>query len=104
MPRVRKDLLGQTGTTRNQTPQRQSLGLPLPGEELPGCRSDGRAVTGIARLTVTRNSDYGKEVERMKNPRLNLESQFKGVEKALQNPKTPRQLVPSLQRRAKELS
>lgn len=40
----------------------------------------------------------------MKNPGFSLESQFKGVEKALQNPKTPPQLIPSLRRRAKELS
>jgi hypothetical protein len=40
----------------------------------------------------------------MKKPKLSLESQFKGVEKALQNPNTPRQLIPSLHRRAKELS
>jgi hypothetical protein len=40
----------------------------------------------------------------MKKPKLSLESQFRGVEKALQNPKTPRQLIPSLQRRATELS
>lgn len=45
-----------------------------------------------------------RKVERMKKPGLSLESQFKGVEKALHNPKTPRQLIPSLQRRAKELS
>jgi hypothetical protein len=40
----------------------------------------------------------------MKKPKLSLESQLKGVEKALQNPKTPRQLIPSLHWRAKELS
>lgn len=40
----------------------------------------------------------------MKKPKLSLETQFRGVEKALQNPRTPRQLIPSLQRRAKELS
>jgi hypothetical protein len=40
----------------------------------------------------------------MQKPKLSLESQFRGVEKALQNPETPRQLIPSLQRRAKELS
>jgi len=40
----------------------------------------------------------------MKKPKLSLESQFRGVEKALQNPKTPPQLIPSLRRRAKELS
>jgi hypothetical protein len=40
----------------------------------------------------------------MKKPGLSLESQFRGIEKALQNPKTPSQLIPSLRRRAKELS
>jgi len=40
----------------------------------------------------------------MKKPGFSLESQFKGVEKALQNPKTPRHLIPSLRRRAQELS
>jgi hypothetical protein len=40
----------------------------------------------------------------MKNPGFSLDSQLKGVEKALQNPKTPSQLIPSLRRRAKELS
>jgi hypothetical protein len=39
----------------------------------------------------------------MKNPRFSLASQLKGVEKALQNPRTPQQLLPSLRRRAKEL-
>jgi len=40
----------------------------------------------------------------MKNLGFSLESQFKGVEKALENPKTPPQLIPSLRRRAQELS
>ncbi len=40
----------------------------------------------------------------MRNSGFSLESQFKGVEKALQNPKTPPQLIPSLRRRARELS
>jgi hypothetical protein len=40
----------------------------------------------------------------MKNPGFSLESQFKGVEKALKSPKTPPHLIPSLRRRAKELS
>jgi hypothetical protein len=39
----------------------------------------------------------------MKNPGFSLESQFKGIEKALANPKTPPQLIPSLRRRAKDL-
>jgi|GEM_PF-7027982 len=39
----------------------------------------------------------------MKNSGFSLESQFKGVEKTLQNPKTPPQLMPSLRRRAREL-
>ena len=34
---------------------------------------------------------------------FNLFSQFKGVEKALQNPKTPTRLIPSLRRREEEL-
>lgn len=58
----------------------------------------------ITILRVRRNSDSRKEVEHMKNPGFSLESQFKGVEKALENPKTPPQLIPSLRRRAKELS
>ncbi len=41
--------------------------------------------------------------EPMKNPGFSLESQFKGVEKALESPKTPPQLIPSLRCRAKEL-
>jgi len=40
----------------------------------------------------------------MKNPGFSLESKFKGVKKALENPRTPPQLIPSLRRRAKELS
>ena len=40
----------------------------------------------------------------MKNPGFSLASQLKGVEKALQNPRTPPQLLPSLRRRARELS
>jgi hypothetical protein len=43
-------------------------------------------------------------MEPMKNSGFSLESQFKGVEKALKNPKTPPQLIPSLRRRVKELS
>jgi hypothetical protein len=38
-----------------------------------------------------------------KKPGFSLFSQFKGVEKALQNPKTPTQLLPSLRRREQEL-
>jgi hypothetical protein len=40
----------------------------------------------------------------MKNFGFSLESQFRGIEKALQNPKTPRHLIPSPRRRAEELS
>jgi hypothetical protein len=60
-------------------------------------------------MRITRLGSLGtlireRKVEHMKNPGFSLESRFRGVEKALANPKTPPRLLPSLRRRAKELS
>jgi len=57
LSRVRKVLLGHPGIAGKKLVQRQSVGLPLPGEQLPGRRSHWRAVWHAERSAAQGGSE-----------------------------------------------
>ena len=61
LSRVRKVLLGHSGIAGKKLVQRQSVGLSLPGEQLPGRRSDWRAVWRADRSVAQSGSEQSSK-------------------------------------------